>query len=191
MATTTDKPAKVWTEAELMDLPGDGYIHEVVDGELIMSPKNNAEHGEICVRLVLALGGFVTSYKRGVVWDSSTGFWMKNQNCRAPDISFVSKERLRGLERPPRKFFEGAPDLAVEVMSPSNTPEEITARLKDYFASGTRLAWLIHPEEQYVEICRAADQRRILGSGALLDGEDVVPGFQYPIADLFKAWAWD
>ena len=89
---------KVWTEAELEALPEDGYIHEVVNGELVLSPKNNWQHGDICAELLMALRSFANQHKLGAVWDSSTGFWMQNLNCRAPDISFVVKARLRQLE---------------------------------------------------------------------------------------------
>jgi len=176
---------------ELQALPDDGYLHEVVNGELIMSPKNNFQHGDVCARLLTALQTFARARKLGVVLDSSTGFWMQNRNCRAPDISFIAKARLRGLKRPPAAFFEGAPDLAVEVLSPSNSPKEISERLADYFASGTQIAWVIHIEEQFVEICHSPVQRKILGSGAFLEGEPLLPGFQYPIADLFQEWDWD
>src|SRR5437868_15491442 len=93
-----DTPAKeVWTEAELEALPENGFNHEVVDGELVMSPKNNFYHGEICSRLIAAVVVFTDKHKLGAVLDSSTGFWMNNRNCRAPDISFVTKARLRAL----------------------------------------------------------------------------------------------
>jgi Uma2 family endonuclease len=115
---------------------------------------------------------------------------MENLNCRAPDISFVGKERLRGLKRREAKFFQGAPDLAVEVLSPSNARREVDERLNDYFSSGTQLAWVIDPEREMVEICHSPTQRRLIGSGAMLDGERLLPGFQYPIADLFKEWEW-
>ena len=156
-----------------------------------MSPKNNFEHGDICVRLSTALNVFVRARKLGVVLDSSTGFWMQNRNCRAPDISFIAKSRLRGWKRAPAAFFEGAPDLAVEVVAPSNTTAEITERLADFFASGTQLAWIIHPEEQLVEICHSPVLRKMIRSGAFLEGERLLPGFQYPIADLFQEWDWD
>src|SRR5687767_7462908 len=90
---------KVWTEEELQALPEDGYMHEVVDGELVMSPKNNWYHGEICADLLMAMRAFAKQHRLGAVWDSSTGYWMQNLNCRAPDVSFVSKERLKGLRR--------------------------------------------------------------------------------------------
>jgi Uma2 family endonuclease len=189
MSTTVER--KVWTEAELQALPDNGYNHEVVDGELVMSPKNNFEHGDICTRIVTALNVFVCAKRLGVVCDSSTGFWMRNENCRAPDVSFIDKERLRGLKRPPRSFFRGAPDLAIEVLSPDNTRSEITARLKDFFSSGTRLAWIINPETESAEICRSPVDRRLAGPGSVLDGEDVVPGFRLPLDEIFREWSWD
>ena len=186
-------PEKVWTEAELQSLPEDGFIHEVVKGELVMSPKNNWFHGRICTRLVMAIGNFAAAHRLGAVLDSSTGFWMFNRNCRAPDVSFVPKGRLVALGFKPneKRFFPGAPDLAVEVLSESNTRAEIDDRLKDFFASGTRLAWVIDPEEQRVEVCHSPTRRQLIGSGGLLEGEDLLPGFQFPIADLFKEWDWE
>jgi Uma2 family endonuclease len=190
MAEAVETPKKVWTEADLEALPDDGYIHELVNGELVMSPKNNWEHGEICARLLTALKIFADSKRLGAVWDSSTGFWMANRNCRAPDISFVSKERLRSLKRSVPSFFQGAPDLAVEILSPSMTRRELDERLKDFFSSGTKLSWVIDPDSERVEICRSPTQRRLLGPGGMLDGEDLLPGFKYPIPDLFKEWEW-
>ncbi|MCX6929103.1 MAG: Uma2 family endonuclease, partial [Verrucomicrobia bacterium] len=64
-------------------------------------------------------------------------------------------------------------------------------RLRDFFTSGTQLAWVINPESEAVEICRSLAQRKLLGSGAFLEGEDVLPGFRYPIANLFKDWDWE
>src|SRR5580765_1061437 len=116
MSATVSVPKKVWTESNLEALPDDGYNHEVVNRDLVMSPKNNFQHGDICVRLLSALNAFVQAQRLGVVLDSSTGFWMANRNCRAPDISFVGKSRLKGLKRPPTTFFQGAPDLAVEIL---------------------------------------------------------------------------
>src|SRR5205814_3045167 len=144
-------------------------------------------------RLLAAFVDFNRNHRLGSVLDSSTGFWMNNRNCRAPDISFVTKERLisRGFKRSTRKFFPGAPDLAVEILSPNNTRAEIDARLKDFFSSGARVAWIVNPDAECVEVCHAPDKRRLLGAGAELDGEQLLPGFRYPIADLFKDWDWE
>ena len=184
---------KVWTEAEIQALPDDGYIHEIVNGELVMSPKNNFQHENICRRLIVELSSFNRTHKLGLVLGSSAGFWMQNQNVRAPDVSFIPKERLLQLGFKPteKRFFPGAPDLAVEILSPNNIRREMDERLKDFFSSGTQLAWIIDPDLQAAEICHAPDKRRLIGSGAFLDGEHLLPGFRYPIADLFKEWDWD
>jgi Uma2 family endonuclease len=193
MTTVAGAVKKVWTEAELSALPEEGYRHEVVDGELTMSPKNDFYHGRMCTRLLFTLEGFNRSHHLGVVLDSSTGFWMHNRNCRAPDISFIPRARLEALAFKPssRKFFPGAPDLAVEVLSPNNTRTEIDLRLKDFFASGTQLVWIINPERQFAEVCHSMTERQLLGPGAFLEGESLLPGFRFPIADLFKDWDWE
>lgn len=190
-ATKTAK--KTWGEAELQALPEDGYLHEVVGGELIMSPKNDFFHGRICLRLSSALHVFVVEHRLGAVLDSSTGFWMQNRNCRAPDVSFVSRQRLEQLGFKPssRKFFPGAPDLAIEILSRNNTRAEIDVRLKDFFSSGTQIAWVINSDLEAVEICHSLQDRKLLGAGAVLEGEHLLPGFRYPIVNLFKEWDWD
>lgn len=182
---------KKWTEAELQALPDDGFNYEVVDGELQMSPKNSPEHGFICTELSFALNAHVKRQKLGAVFDSSTGFWMENENCRAPDISFVSKEQLRRLKRPANSFFRFAPDLAIEVLSPNNTRAEIQERLRDFFSSGTKLAWIIDPEAKSAEICYSLEKRRLVGPNGELNGEEVVPGFQIKLSELFKDWEWE
>jgi Uma2 family endonuclease len=193
MKSMVETPKKIWTQAEVQSLPEQGFNHEVVDGELVMSPKNDFFHGFISARLSAALLAFVQAKRLGAVLDSSTGFWMKNRNCRAPDISFISRARLEALGFRPstRLFFPGAPDLAVEVLSPNNTRGEIDERLSDFFTSGSRLAWIIDPEAQRVEVCRSLTERRLIGSGGVLEGEDILPGFRYPIANLFKEWDWE
>jgi Uma2 family endonuclease len=193
MIATGDAPKKVWTEADLQALPDDGFIHELVNGELVMSPKNNFQHENICAALLTAMRTFAKAHRLGAVLGSSAGSWMHNRNCRAPDISFIPKARLQQLGFTPatQRFFPGAPDLVVEVMSPSNTRAEMDERLRDFFTSGTQLAWIIHPDDECVEVCHALDRRNLLGPGAELDGEHLLPGFRYPVADLFRGCDWE
>ncbi len=193
MIATIETSPRVWTEGELQSLPDDGFVHEVVRGELVMSPKNNFVHGRICTRLLVALENFNCKHRLGVVLDSSTGFWMLNRNCRAPDVSFIPRARVEGLQfdLAAPKFFPGAPDLAIEILSPSNSRSEMDDRLRDFFSSGTQIAWLINPDTQSVEVCRSLTQRRLIGPGGELDGEHLLPGFRYPINDLFKGWGWE
>jgi Uma2 family endonuclease len=187
MIAVENKPArKLWTDEEILNLPHDSYSYEVVDGELVMSPKNNPQHGNICVRVSARLLHYAEAGDLGEVFDSNTGYWMVNRNLRAPDVSFVAASRLP--RQSPRGFFPGAPDLVVEVLSPTNTRRELDERLRDFFESGTKLAWIIDPEEKSAEVCHSPTDRRMVGPGGTLDGEDILPGFKLPLADLFRGW---
>jgi Uma2 family endonuclease len=178
-------PIKVWTDQELMALPDDGNKYELVDGELIVS-NSGLEHGYIAVILGSALYSFVVSRKLGVVLDSSTAFTMKTGNKRSPDISFLGKERLQGLKKLPKGFGQGAPDLAVEILSPSNTTAEIHGKIVEYLENGTKLIWVINPEEEYVLVYKSnPSPDRLLRFVDILSGEEILPDFSFPVADLF------
>ncbi|MGZ8919920.1 MAG: Uma2 family endonuclease [Limisphaerales bacterium] len=181
---------KEWTEEELQALPDNGFDYELVDGELVVSPKNDFQHGDICGELLMRLR-FHALNQLGLVCDSSTGFWMSNRNCRAPDISFVAKARLSGLKKAPTEFFKGATDLAVEVLSPNNSRPEMEERLRDFFDSGTRLVWIIDPETESAEICYSLIDRRWLSPSGELNGEDLLPGFRCKLAEPFAGWSWE
>ena len=184
---------KVWTEAELQALPDQGCNYELVDGDLVMSPKNNFQHENIATHLLVALAIFARTHHLGAVLGGNAGCWMLNRNLRAPDISFISKVRLEkyGFKRGTRKFFPAAPDLAVEVLSPSNSRAEIDARLKDFFASGTQIAWIIDPDNECAEVCHSLTERKLVGTGGLLEGEHLLPGFLFNIGELFGGWDWE
>ncbi|MEG3893216.1 Uma2 family endonuclease [Microcoleus sp. AT8-B1] len=187
--TPADK--KIWTDAEFMALNRDGHRYEIVNGELIDMGNSGAKHGYICSILMILLGGYVHIQKLGAMFDSSTAFKMKSGNKRSPDVSFMAKERLQGLDELPDGFLEGAPDLAVEILSPSNTVAEIHDKLVEYFENGARLVWVIHPQEQYVLVYRSSQEPdRLLKSVNSLDGEEIVPGFTLPIAELFQKLAF-
>lgn len=186
-ATELKTEKKVWTDEEFMALPQDGHRYEIVNGELVDMGNSGALHGYICSLLLAALASYVLPKKLGVILDSSTAFKMKNGNRRSPDISFFAKERLQGMTELPSGFLDGAPDLAVEVLSPGNTVEEMHDKLVEYFENGTRLAWIIHPSEHYVLVYRSAQEPdRLLKSVDSLDGEEVIPEFTLPVADLFQ-----
>ncbi|WOB44549.1 Uma2 family endonuclease [Thermoleptolyngbya oregonensis NK1-22] len=185
--TTEKTEKKVWTDEEFIALAKDGQRYEIVKGELIDTGNSGALHGYVCSLLIAALTSYSASSKLGVVLDSSTAFTMKNGNRRSPDISFFAKERLKGMAELPSGFLDGAPDLAVEVLSPGNTVEEIHNKLVEYFENGTRLAWVVHPGERFVLVYRSAQEPdRLLKSTDSLDGEEVVPGFTLPLANLFQ-----
>lgn len=193
MSAVLEKAGKVWTEDELEAMPNDGYRHEVVNGKLVMSPKNNFQHEQICQRLNFALETFNRAHHLGAILGSNMGFWMANRNCRAPDVSFVAKARLLqlGFRSDTQTFFPGAPDLAIEVMSPGNTPREMDERLADFFASGSQIVWIIHPTAQSVEVCHSRTDRRLVVAGGVIEGEHVLPGFRLQVSDIFKSWHAD
>ena len=176
---------KVWTDEDFMALPDQGGCYELVDGEVVDVGNSGMEHGNIGTFLGGAIEFYVRSQKLGVTCDSSTAFTMKSGNKRSPDISFVSKAKLKGLKRLPKGFLEGAPDLAVEVISPNNTFEEIHQKLVEYFDNDCRLVWVINPDEQSVLVYRQPQPDKLLKLADSLDGEDVIPGFTLPIAELF------
>ena len=175
---------KVWTDEEFMALPEDER-YELVNGELVNMGNSGMEHGEIGSFLGGSLSLYVRASKLGAVCDSSTAFTMKTGNKRSPDVSFIAKERLQGVKRLPKGYFQGSPDLAVEILSPSNTVEEIHDKIVEYFENGTRLVWVIHPDEQYVLVYHSPSPDRLLRLEDSLDGEEIISGFSLPVAELF------
>ena len=104
---------------------------------------------------------------------------------RAPDVSFVARERITPGQRYPG-YWLGAPDLAVEVVSPNDSAQELRTKIAEYLASGTRLVWVAYPRTQTVTIYHADGAVEERSIGQTLDGEDVVPGFSLPVAEVFS-----
>ncbi len=173
---------KVWTEAELLALPKDGK-YELVDGELVYMSPAASEHGRLIVKLTVPLATYVDEHGLGCVYDGQTGFWLKAENLRVPDLSFVRLDRvhLEGKDG----FFKGHPDLAVEVLSPSERPSEILKKVDAYLSTGTELVWIINPGTQSATVYRIDGTSGIVEPSGNLDGENVVPGFSFPLGRLF------
>jgi Uma2 family endonuclease len=160
--------------------------------ELLESEKEDMptfEHGMICTRLSFYLGGYVLSHKLGEVVDSSVEyrFFDKKQKklSRYPDVSFIKQERL---PKNIRTYPEVAPDLAVEVASPSDRDYEIEARVREYQQANVKLVWVIHPYSQTIDVYRLASGSRLqryVGDDEL-EGEDVLPGFKLKVSDIFN-----
>ena len=109
---------------------------------------------------------------------------MKSGRVRLPDVAFVSKARLPQTLAP---IPDLSPDLAIEVLSESNTPAEMRQKLAEYFQSGTRLAWIIDPGPRTVAVYHSADGvTRVVDEHSTLDGEPVLPGLTIPVAELFR-----
>ena len=185
MATVTClTTTKVWTDYDLETLPKDGHKYELLDGQLIMSPVH-ASHGTICARLCALLVNFVQPHRLGEVFDSSTGFRLSDKLLLSPDVSFVSKERLKKILIAPDKFLYGAPDLAVEVLSPSDRMVLIHRKLDHYFEHGTRLAWLVNWKAEQVHIYTPDTIEALTRPNELLLGGAVLPGFKCRLRSIF------
>ncbi|HET6892989.1 MAG TPA: Uma2 family endonuclease [Pyrinomonadaceae bacterium] len=187
---STIPKTKVWTDEELLALPKDGNKYEVMKGILTMSPAG-FKHEYIGVRLIFALENFLRLHKLGVVLGSSLGCWMENRDFLSPDVSFIAKERLEGQKHPTDKFFDGAPDLAVEVLSPSERDRVRYDKLVDYFSNGSRLVWVINPKEKVVLVYRSPQDYHLLREADVISGETVIPGFTLPVSELFAEWNFD
>lgn len=99
------------------------------------------EHEYIGVKLIVALENFVSRKKLGAVFGSGMGYWMKSENRGSPDVSFINRERLHKFNRMPKGFFKGSPDLAVEILSTSDTVERVHGKIVEYFENDTKLVW--------------------------------------------------
>ena len=182
------------TADELLHLPeNDEWRYELVDGVLVKLPSPGYEHGEIIGDLHIELGHYVKLHRLGKVLAAETGFLLSRlgepDTVLGPDIAFVRTENVPARDAPDRKkYLRVAPDLVVEVASPDQYKPEMAAKARLYLASGVRLVWVILPAQQTVDVWRLGSDSPLatLPVGDTLDGLDIVPGFSYPIADLFS-----
>jgi Uma2 family endonuclease len=183
MSTVTRQKMLTAEEFFLLPNPSDGSKQELVRGEVIVMPPPGGLHGVTCNKAGRRIGNFVEDHDRGTVTSNDTGFITERgpDSVRGPDIAFWSKERLPVV---PVGYMEIAPDLAVEVLSPSNTSKQIHDKLQEYFNRGVRLVWVIAPEDRTLAIYRTPDEGRLLHETATVTGEDVLPGFSCKVSDL-------
>lgn len=160
---------------------------ELVQGEVVRMCPAGGEHGVVAMRIGSRLLAFVEAHDLGVVCAAETGFLVDHDpdTVRAPDAAFVSKERM-GAGPPPKKFWPFPPDLAVEVVSPSESADSVQERVGDWLAAGTRAVWLLYPGLSVVHVYRSPKDVRILQKVDILTGGEILPGFTCAIADLFR-----
>ncbi len=159
---------------------------ELVRGEVITMAPAGAEHGELAMTLGAFIHAFVHKHRLGVVYAAETGFILARNpdTVRAPDVAFVAAERA-AHQRGRAGFFEGPPDLAVEVVSPNDTAEDVEAKVLDYLAAGAKMVWIVRPRARTVTVYRSLREVQVLRPGDALDGGDVLPGFVTPVEALF------
>ncbi|HMY75716.1 MAG TPA: Uma2 family endonuclease, partial [Blastocatellia bacterium] len=159
------------------------YEYELVDGQLEAKEMAGMKHGGTIIRLAVRLGMHVEANDLGGVYSPDTTF-MVGQNQRLPDLAFVSNERM-----PEGGETEGiapmAPDLAIEVISPNDIWEKVTAKIEDYFAAGVRQVWLVSLRQRNVNVYDSPTKVTILTENEDLTSEAILPGFRCRIAEIF------
>ena len=182
--TTNAIPAGIEPEDLLTMSGGDNY--ELINGVLKEKPMG-AESDEISSTLNMLIKAFVRQNGLGHVYGSQTGykcFIGKPKLVRKPDLSFVAAGRLPD-DKTPKGDILIAPDLAVEVVSPNDTYEEVAVRIADLKSADVKLIWVISPETRTVLVRRLDGTCAEVGEAGTLSGEDVLPGFACPVAELF------
>lgn len=176
-------PAHITAE-ELPYLQPPNKRTELVRGVMRVSEPASARHGLVAAKVLAALAASVQAHRLGAVFAAETGFTLERgpDTVRAPDAAFVSRVRLP--DPLPTGFPEMAPDLAVEVLSPGDRPGEVLGKVGDWLRAGCRVVWVIDPERRQVRVYRTDGSESVLGESDALDGEDVLPGFSCPLADL-------
>ena len=174
------------TADELLRLSTTERRLELVKGELFEMPPAGGRHGSVAMSVGALLHAHVRANQLGEVFAAETGFILRRDpdTVRAPDASFVAKDRLPAGDLP-IGYLDLAPDLAVEVVSPGDTNREVEEKVLDWLRSGVNLVWVIYPANRSATVYRSMDDVQELSEDDSLDGEQVVPGFTCSVGDLF------
>ncbi len=173
------------TAEALWQLTESNTKYELIRGELIEMTLPGGKHGNIALEIGWLLRSFVQTQKLGKIM-VETGFRLTTDpdTVRAPDVSFLLAKKIPsdGL---PDGFISGAPDLAVEIVSPNDTASDIQDKVQDYLAYGTQVVWVVYPQQRLVIVHHPDGMARILREAESLDGEPVLPGFSCKIEEIF------
>ncbi len=165
------------------DLQEKGY--ELIDGNWEAKDMGSSRHGGVGTRLIIRLGGFVESQRLGGVYGPDTTFQI-GHNERLPDVSFISAARMPEEGETDGKWLV-APDLAVEVVSPSESWAKVNRKIHDYFSSGVQQVWLVSLEFNEIHVYDSPKGMIVLGEDDQLTSEKLLPGFRCSIRELFQA----
>jgi len=158
----------------------DELRYELDEGELITLTRPGVVHGRIERRLIVSLQMYLDTRPIGEVFGSNVLFVLGPSTKRAPDVSVV----LRSID--PAKEIQGAPELAIEILSRSNSSRTMRRKISPYFAAGCRLVWLVNPETRTVEVwMNPESSARVLHESDTLEASAILPGFAIPVARLF------
>ena len=172
------------TAEDLLKLSGEDSRYELVNGEIVNMGASGARHGGVGIRLAIRLGLWVEEHQLGAVYAPDTGFEI-GENVRIPDVAFISAARIPETGEP-EGFWPFAPDLAVEVISPSDIFAKVMEKVAEYLAAGVKQVWLLSPEMRAVMVYRSLTDVKVFSENDELAAEDLLPGFRCRVSDLFK-----
>ncbi len=184
--TTTE--TRLLTADELLRLDSNGVRGELIRGVLCETMPAGQRHGKIVMNLGLELGIFNRARRLGTLVASDSGVWLERDpdTVREPDIAFTSVDRLPLGEDLPG-YAEVAPDLVVEIVSPSDSRREVYDKAQMWLRHGVRLVWVVHPDTRTVDAHHESGAFATLGEDDSLNGMDVLPGFSCPVSAVFEA----
>lgn len=157
---------------------------ELVNGSVIDMAPTGGLHGATESRLAMYLLSYVLAHSLGEVLVGEVGFALDALTLRAADVAFVSRDKWLSVTEPD-KYIPFAPDLAVEILSPSNDLNDIRRKVLQYIGAGTRLVWVINPSTRQIVVYKPDSEPEMLGENDDLDGYSVLPGFRLAVAKLF------
>ena len=177
-AVTVD--TRVFTADELLELPNDGPRYELVEGELRKMSPAGSQHGAITHRIAVRLGAFVEQHRLGQVYSSETGFVLSRNpdTVLQPDVGYVRRERVVEDD----EFVPGPPDVAFEVVSPSDRYTEVDEKKDRYLSAGTLVVVVVDPRRRKVQVYRTSGPTNVTDTLTL---DDVLPGWSMPLDDIF------
>jgi len=179
---------QLMTADELLAMPDDGFCYELIKGELLkVSPPPGHEHGLVTMNIAGPLYEYAKNNHLGKVYAAETGFLLEQNpdTVRAADVAFVRRERIEKAG-PVEGYWIGAPDLAVEVLSPSDTVRRVEGKVAQWLKSGTHTVWVVSSKLHTVTVYRSLTDIVTLTEKNTLDGGGVVPGFQINVAEIFR-----
>lgn len=178
--------ARKLTIEEFEQLPDDGYRYELVDGELERVPPTGEVHGDVDRQFIWLLESFIRP--RGIeklFVETSFVLSPDRQTVRQPDIAFVRADRL-AMDRDRERSVRLAPDLVIEIVSPSDRRSAVVAKAHEYLSFDVRLVWVVDPPSRTITIFRRDGTTTVLGRDDTIDGGDVLPGFRATLREIFQ-----
>ena len=175
------------TAEELLKMGDEDVRRELVRGEVrTMAPSGNV-HGRLAINVTTPLDQHVRANDLGVVFAAETGFKIASNpdTVRAPDTAFVRHERIEEVGEV-EGYWPGAPDLAVEVVSPSDLYTEVEEKVSDWLEAGAGMVVVVDPRNKTVAVRRSPSEITLLEESGTLNGAEVVPGWSMPVRDVFQ-----